>query len=541
MKFNNNSYGIEGATLTVSDKDDVDVVVSRNSREEGRIQGLYIPKDGSYDGSIMMDGFVTQTFDNQNLSKDNWDNNGWTAGEQFTLIVDNISNDELVAVLPSVDVYGNVEFDGISLPGIDVVFTPANENDFSFTAVTDENGDYTITIPQVGDYIISINSEGFMEEERSESFDRHNGATRELDFELKVPGESGSMHVQEFKVGFVGIKKIDDTANEGIYVSATIQEWNGSNNVAFDGEDGVKVLLVDAENPETELVELTHIGFGVWSAGTKDVENRTVIEPSVFDGVEDMQLVIQSVTSTTAGDFVKIIFPNQGDTWQLSQSEREVPSIGNYEYLDELNLDIIKNQDGIARLKVSFQNFWINQGIDGMYEIKFTLDSNTSGSPDFHIQDWVSSDTNSGSTYEVTIDPWMWAGDNNLQTLYPDGLPAGNWKIEVTLSKDSSVKVITQDSIVVDDVMPWHAEYDGNTTIDDFGAVPHDATDQGVVDPQVLLFPSDFPLDNLGNPSALSEDLANYTFLIGRLEVESKDPLSVPSGMEARDVASFSN
>ena len=541
MKFNNNSYGIEGATLTVSDKNDVDVVVSRNSREEGRIQGLYIPKDGSYDGSIMMDGFVTQTFDNQNLSKNNWDNNGWTAGEQFTLKVDNISNDELVAVLPSVDVYGNVEFDGISLPGIDVVFTPANEDDFSFTAVTDENGDYTITIPQVGDYIISINSEGFMEEERSEGFDRHNGATRELDFELKVPGESGSMNVQEFKVGFVGIEKIEDAAkgyspNEGIYVSATIQEWNGSNNVAFDGEDGVKVLLVDAENPETELVELTHIGFGVWSAGTKDVDNRTVIEPSVFDGVEEMQLVIQSVTSTTAGDFVKIIFPNQGDTWQLSQSEREVPSKGNYEYLDELNLDIIKNQDSVARLKVSFQNFWVNQGIDGLYEIRFTLASNKSGTPDFHVQEWVYADSNSGSTYELTVEPWMSSDDESLQTKYPNGLPAGDWRVDVTLSKDSSVKVTTYDSIVVDQVMPWDDEYDGNTTIDDFGAVPHDAPFSESVtstDVDVFLFPSDYPMDGDGNPSQLAEDLANYTALLGRLEVESKDPLSVPEAMEA--------
>ena len=40
-------------------------------------------------------------------------------------------------------------------------------------------------------------------------------------------------------------------------------------------------------------------------------------------------------------------------------------------------------------------------------------------------------------------------------------------------------------------------------------------------------------MDGDGNPSQLAEDLANYTALLGRLEVESKDPLSVPEAMEA--------
>ncbi|MBT5954654.1 carboxypeptidase regulatory-like domain-containing protein [bacterium] len=539
MNFNNNSYGVEGAILIVSDENDEEVSVSRDSKEDGRIQGVYIPKDGTYEASIMMAGFVTQTFDNQQLSKQDWDNHGWTAGQRFTLKVDDISNEELVSILPNVEVYGKVEFDGISLPGVEVVFTPSNEDDFRFVAVTDEDGDYSINIPQVGEYTITIDSEGFVEEVRNEWFDSHNGNSKEIDFDMKVPGDTGSMYVQSFKVGFLGTKEVGDTADEGVYVSATIEEWNGSNNVAFDGEEGVRVVLVDAENPETELIELTHSGFGVWSAGTMVVEGRTVIETSVFDGVEDMQLVIQSETSTSAGDFTHIIFPNQGDTWQLSQSEREVPSVGSYVYLDELDLDIVKNQNGIARLKVSFQNFWLNQGIDGLYEIRFTLDSNTSGTPDFHVQEWVNADSNSGSIYELSVEPWMWAGNDSLENIYPNGLPAGDWKVEVTLSKDSSVKVTTYDSIVVDDVMPWYEEYDGNTTIDDFGAVPHEATDpDDEVSPQVFLFPADFPMDEDGNPSQLSEDLANYTTLLGRLEVESKEALSVPEAMEARDAES---
>ena len=45
-------------------------------------------------------------------------------------------------------------------------------------------------------------------------------------------------------------------------------------------------------------------------------------------------------------------------------------------------------------------------------------------------------------------------------------------------------------------------------------------------------------MDEDGNPSQLSEDLANYTTLLGRLEVESKEALSVPEAMEARDAES---